>query len=194
MIKDQFLYFAQYPSKEGIRAILTNGSSDFPGYNELTEALDNLPDMSRIPEIANYVYGQSFDELKQRIDKLAGSFLFVDYGELNMLADGRNSYQITQRIAITVANKMTNRADAAEYMLASDATLRLLSRVHAWMLADAEEGNIEWLSRGELDKAEIIPFVATELSSVGWTLMLSCIAPDTLGTHHLSRSFAKRMQ
>ena len=131
MILNQFLYFAQYPSKEGVRAILTNGSSDFPGYNELAEALDNLPDMSRIPEIANYVYGQSFDELKQRIDKLAGSFLFVDYGELNMLADGRNSYQITQRIAITIANKMTNRADAAEYMLASDATLRLLSQVHA---------------------------------------------------------------
>ena len=193
MIKDQFLYFAQYPSKEGIRAILTNGSSDFPGYNELAEALDNLPDMSRISEIANYVYGQSFDELKQRIDKLAGSFLFVDYGELNMLADGRNSYQITQRIAITVANKMTNRADAAEYMLASDATLRLLSRVHAWMLADAEQGNIEWLSRGELDKAEFVPFVATELSSVGWTLMLTCIAPDSLSIHQQSRSFAKQL-
>ena len=194
MIKDQFLYFAQYPSKEGIRAILTNGSSDFPGYSDLADALDNSSDMSRIPEIANYVYGQSFDELKQRIDKLAGSFLFVDYGELNMFADGRNSYQITQRIAITVANKMTNRADAAEYMLASDATLRLLSKVHAWMLADAEQGNIEWLSRGEFDKAEIIPFVATELSSVGWTLMLSCIAPDTLGIHHLSRSFVQQKQ
>lgn len=193
MILNQFLYFTQYPSKEGIRAILTNGSSDFPGYNELTEALDNLPEMSRIPEIANYVYGQSFDELKQRIDKLAGSFLFVDYGELNMLADGRNSYQITQRIAITVANKMTNRADAAEYMLASDATLRLLSRVHAWMLADAEQGNIEWLSRGELDKAEFVPFVATELSSVGWTLMLTCIAPDSLSIHQQSRSFAKQL-
>lgn len=193
MILNQFLYFAQYPSKEGIRAILTNGSSDFPGYNELTEALDNLPEMSRIPEIANYVYGQSFDELKQRIDKLAGSFLFVDYGELNMLADGRNSYQITQRIAITVANKMTNRADAAEYMLASDATLRLLSRVHAWMLADAEQGNIEWLSRGELDKADFVPFVATELSSVGWTLMLTCIAPDSLSIHQQSRSFAKQL-
>ena len=194
MIKDQFLYFAQYPSKEGIRAILSNGSSDFPGYNALIEALDNLPNISRIPEIANYVYGQSFEELKQRIDKLVGSFLFVDYGELNMLADGRNSYQITQRIAITVAKKMTNRADAAEYMLASDATLRLLSKVHAWMIADAEDGNIEWLSRGELDKTEIIPFVATELSSVGWTLMLSCIAPDTLGIHHLSRSFAQQKQ
>ena len=192
MIKDQFLYFAQYPSKEGVRAILTNGASDFPGYNDLAESLDKLPNVSRLPEITNYVYGQSFDELKQRIDKLVGSFLFVDYGELNMSADGRNSYQITQRIAITVANKMTNRADAAEYMLASDQTLRLLSKLHAWMIADAEEGNIDWISRGELDKAEMIPFVATELSSLGWTLMLSCVAPDTLGTHVQSRSFANR--
>ena len=192
MIKDQFLYFAQYPSKEGVRAILTNGASDFPGYNDLAESLDKLPKVSRLPEIANYVYGQSFDELKQRIDKLVGSFLFVDYGELNMSADGRNSYQVTQRIAITVANKMPNRADAAEYMLSSDQTLRLLSKIHAWMIADAEEGNIDWISRGELDKAEIIPFVASELSSVGWTLMLNCIAPDTLGTHLLSRSFAKQ--
>ena len=193
MIKDQFLYFAQYPSKEGIRAMLTNGSSDFPGYSELVDTLDNLPDMSRVPDIANYVYGQSFDELKQRIDNLVGSFLFVDYGEFNSLVDSRNSYEITPRIAITVARKMPDRADAAEYMLASDSTLRLLSQVHAWMLADAEAGNIEWLSRGELDKAEIIPFVATELSSIGWTLMLSCIAPDTLGTHALSKSFARRL-
>lgn len=193
MILNQFLYFAQYPSKEGVRAILTNGSSDFPGYSELVDALDNLPDMSRVPDIANYVYGQSFDELKQRIDNLVGSFLFVDYGEFNSLVDSRNSYEITQRIAITVARKMPDRADAAEYMLASDSTLRLLSQVHAWMLADAEAGNIEWLSRGELDKAEIIPFVATELSSIGWTLMLSCIAPDSLGTHALSKSFARRL-
>ena len=193
MILNQFLYFAQYPSKEGVRAILTNGSSDFPGYSELVDALDNLPDMSRVPDIANYVYGQSFDELKQRIDNLVGSFLFVDYGEFNSLVDSRNSYEITQRIAITVARKMPDRADAAEYMLASDSTLRLLSQVHAWMLADAEAGNIEWLSRGELDKAEIIPFVATELSSIGWTLILSCIAPDTLGTHALSKSFARRL-
>ena len=161
MILDQFLYFAQYPSKDGVRAILTNGASDFPGYNDLAESLDKLPNVSRLPEIANYVYGQSFEELKQRIDKLVGSFLFVDYGELNMSADGRNSYQITQRIAITVANKMPNRADAAEYMLSSDSALRLLSKIHAWMIADAEEGELEWISRGELDKAEMIPFVAT---------------------------------
>lgn len=193
MIKDQFLYFARYPSKDGVLAMFTNGSSDFPGYNSLVASLKELPDESRVPEIANYVYGQSFDELKQRIDKLVGSFLFVDYGEVDMLGDGRNSYLCTQRMAVTVANKMPNRADAAEYMLASNATLRLLSQVHAWLLADAEAGDIDWLSRGELDKAEIIPFVATELHSVGWTLMMSCIAPDTLGTHTLLRSFARRL-
>lgn len=193
MIKSQFLYFAQYPSRDGVLAMFTNGSSDFPGYNDLVASLRNLPEVSRIPEIANYVYGQSFDELKQRIDKLVGSFLFVDYGEMDMLGSQPGSFRISQRMAVTVACKMTNRADAAEYMLASDTTLQLLSRIHAWLLADADAGNVDWLSRGELDKAEVVPFVATELHSVGWTLMLSCVAPDTLGTHDLSRSFARRL-
>ena len=56
MIKDQFLYFAQYPSRDGVLAMFTNGSSDFPGYNDLVASLRSLPDESRVPEIANYVY------------------------------------------------------------------------------------------------------------------------------------------
>ncbi len=194
MIKDQFLYFAQYPSRDGVLAMFTNGSSDFPGYNDLVASLRSLPDESRVPEIANYVYGQSFDELKQRIDKLVGPFLFVDYGEMDMLESSPGSFRISQRMALTVAYKMPNHADAAEYMLASDTTLCLLSRVHAFMLADAELGHIDWLSRANLDKAEIVPFVATELYSVGWTLMVSCEAPDTLGTHDLYRSFVRCRQ
>ena len=192
MIKQQFLYFAQYPSKDGVLAMFINGSGT-PDYDALVKALKALPESSRVPEIANYVYGQSFDELKQRIDKLVGSFLFVDYGEMDMLGSQPGSFRISQRMAVTVACKMPNSADAAEYMLASDATLRLLSQVHAWLIADADAGNIDWLSRSELDKAEIVPFVATELSSAGWTLMLSCVAPDTLNTHTLSRSFARRL-
>ena len=190
MIKDQFLYFAQYPSRDGVLAMFTNGSSDLPGYNDLVKSLKELPETSRVPEIRNYVYGQSFDE---RIDKLVGSFLFVDYGELDMLGSQPGSFRILQRIAVTVACKMPNRADAAEYMLASNNTLLLLARLHAWMLADADAGNIPWLSRGELDKAEIVPFVASELHAAGWTLMLSCIAPDTLDTHRLMRSFARQL-
>lgn len=192
MIKQQFLYFAQYPSKDGVLAMFTNGSGT-PDYDALVKALKALPESSRVPEIANYVYGQSFDELKQRIDKLVGSFLFVDYGEMDMLGSQPGSFRISQRMAVTVACKMPNHADAAEYMLASDTTLRLLTKVHAWLIADADAGNIDWLSRSELDKAEIVPFVATELSSAGWTLMLSCIAPDTLDTHSLARSFVRHL-
>ena len=194
MIKEQFLYFAQYPNKAGVKAMATNGSSDISGYADLLTELDRLPDISRVPAIENYVYGQSFEELQQRLDKLIGSFLFVDYGEFELTGDRSESFLFSQRIAITVANKMPNRADAAEYMLTSDTTLRLLSEVHAWMLADAEVGDMEWLSRGALDKAEIIPFVATELHSLGWTLMMDCSAPDTLHTHELYKSFVRRLQ
>lgn len=192
MIKQQFLYFAQYPSKDGVLAMFTNGSGT-PDYDALVKALKALPESSRVPEITNYVYGQSFDELKQHIDKLVGSFLFVDYGEMDMLGSQPGSFRISQRMAVTVACKMPNHADAAEYMLASDTTLRLLTKVHAWLIADADAGNIDWLSRDNLDKAEIVPFVATELHSVGWTLMMSCVAPDTLDTHSLARSFVRRL-
>lgn len=191
MIKEQFLYFAQYPSRNGILAMFTNGTSHFESYNTLVAELSQLPQTSRVPEIDNYVYGQSFEELQARIDKCIGSFLFVDYGEMSMTANNHNTYELTQRLAVTVAFKMPNRSDAAEYMLASDKTLSLLSKVHAAMLADADKGNIEWLSRGELARAEYVPFVATELHSVGWTLMLSCIAPDTLQIHQKYKSFAK---
>lgn len=191
MIKEQFLYFAQYPSRNGILAMFTNGTSHFESYNTLVAELSQLPQTSRVPEIDNYVYGQSFEELQARIDKCIGSFLFVDYGEMSMTANNHNTYELTQHIAVTVAFKMPNRSDAAEHMLASDKTLSLLSKVHAAMLADADKGNIEWLSRGELSRAEYVPFVATELHSVGWTLMLSCIAPDTLQIHQKYKSFAK---
>ena len=194
MIKEQFLYFAQYPSRNGILAMFTNGTSHFESYNTLVAELSQLPQTSRVPEIDNYVYGQSFEELQARIDKCIGSFLFVDYGEMSMTANNHNTYELTQRLAITVAFKMPNRSDAAEYMLASDKTLSLLSKVHAAMLADADKGNIEWLSRAELARAEYVPFVATELHSVGWTLMLSCVAPDTLQIHQQYKSFAKNTE
>lgn len=194
MIKEQFLYFAQFPAKEGVNSILTNGSASTPGYTQLLNQLSSLPSQERVPEIQNYVYGQSFDELKQRIDRLIGSFLFVDYGEFDMSADSNGSLRLTQQMAITVAIKMPNRADAAEHMLASDTTLHLLSRVHAWMLADADREQLTWISRDSLHSGEIVPFVASELNSVGWTLIISCIGSDTLDTHQLYRSFLRQTQ
>lgn len=194
MIADLFLYFAQFPQKKGIKSMATKGTSSMPHYRKLIQDLDDLPERSRVPEIDNYVYGQSFEDIKQRLDKLIGSFLFVDYGEFDMLGDGRRSYQVTQRLAVTVAMRLNATTDLVERMIASDRSLRLLSKVHAWMMADSEKGRLDWLDRENLDKAEIIPFVSAELHSTGWTLMLDATAPDMLGTHALAKSFAAEME
>ena len=194
MITDLFLYFAQFPDKKGIKAMATMGKSKMPQYAELLNALDLLPDVSRVPEIENYVYGQTFEDIQQRLDKLSGSFLFADYGEFDMLGDGRRSFEVTQRLAVTVAMRLPGTTDLLERMIASDHSLSLLSKVHAWMMADSEVGELHWLDREYLDKAEIIPFVSSELHSTGWTLMIDATAPDMLGTHLLAKSFVREQQ
>ena len=194
MITDLFLYFAQFPDKKGIKAMATMGKSKMPQYAELLNALDLLPDVSRVPEIENSVYGQTFEDIQQRLDKLSGSFLFADYGEFDMLGDGRRSFEVTQRLAVTVAMRLPGTTDLMERMIASDHSLSLLSKVHAWMMADSEVGELRWLDREYLDKAEIIPFVSSELHSTGWTLMIDATAPDMLGTHLLAKSFVREQQ
>lgn len=194
MITELFLYFAQFPRKAGIKAMATMGRSPMPQYAQIIAMLDAMPVHSRVPEIENYVYGQTFEDIQQRLDKLTGSFLFADYGEFDMLGDGRRSFQVTQRLAVTVALRLSANTDLLERMIASDQALRLLTQVHAWMIADSEAGNLEWLCRDNLDKAEIIPFVAPELRSTGWTLMIDAQAPDMLSIHSLSKSFAQQIK
>ena len=80
MIADLFLYFAKFPNKRGIRSMATLGKSEFVEYAQMLDALKQFPDDARVPEIGHYVYGQTFDELKSLVERLTGSFLFVDYG------------------------------------------------------------------------------------------------------------------
>lgn len=97
MLLDLFTYFAKFPASAGItRGIATKGESSMEEYATVLGELSNMQEKELVPEIENYVYGQSFDELKQRIDKLTGSFLFVDYGEVDMQSDGRRSFECTQ--------------------------------------------------------------------------------------------------
>lgn len=188
IIQDLFLYFAKFPQKSGVKSMATMGASEMPEYAELMDELDALPQESLVPEIEHYVYGQSIDDLKGRLDKLLGSWLYADYGEFST-QDDRGSMQVTQRLAVTVAVRLSQNADMIEHLIASDRALDMLSRVQARIMADCEDGLLEWLSRGNLQKTEVVPFVATELYSYGWTLLLDASASDSLGTHALSRSY-----
>ncbi|MEE0422603.1 MAG: hypothetical protein UDO44_04190 [Prevotella sp.] len=192
MLLDLFTYFAKFPASAGItRGIATKGESSMEEYATVLGELSNMQEKELVPEIENYVYGQSFDELKQRIDKLTGSFLFVDYGEVDMQSDGRRSFECTQRIAVTVAMKLPNTSDMLERIIANDRTLQMLSKIHARIMADAEREELYWMNRDSVANSEIIPFVSAELQSYGWTLMLSGTGADILDTHRIARKMMK---
>ena len=192
MLLDLFTYFAKFPASAGItRGIATKGESSMEEYATVLGELSNMQEKELVPEIENYVYGQSFDELKQRIDKLTGSFLFVDYGEVDMQSDGRRSFGCTQRIAVTVAMKLPNTSDMLERIIANDRTLQMLSKIHARIMADAEREELYWMNRDSVANCEIIPFVSAELQSYGWTLMLSGTGADILDTHRIARKMMK---
>lgn len=182
IIQDIFLYFARFPKREGVTAMATLGASEFGEYEQLLTMLDMEQDCEWAPDIENYVYGQSLDDLEQRINKLFGSWMMVDYGEFTVLQERRGSITATQQIAVTVAMKMRQNSDMMERMIASDRTLDMTRRLLAKLYADSDDGRIDWLSRGDLQKAELVPFVASELHSYGWTLMFQAQAPDMLNT------------
>lgn len=193
MLLDLFTYFAKFPQNSGIiKGIATKGESSMEEYATTLDILGKMEEKELVPEIQNYVYGQSFDELKQRIDKLTGSFLFVDYGEVDMQDDGRRSFECTQRIAVTVAQKLSSNADMLERVIVNDRTLQMLSKVHARIMADVESEGLYWMDRESITNCEIIPFVSAELQSYGWTLMLSARGADILDTHRLARKMARQ--
>lgn len=193
MLLDLFTYFAKFPQNSGIiKGIATKGESSMEEYATTLDILGKMEEKELVPEIQNYIYGQSFDELKQRIDKLTGSFLFVDYGEVDMQSDGHRSFECTQRIAVTVAQKLSSNADMLERVIVNDRTLQMLSKVHARIMADVETEGLYWMDRESITNCEIIPFVSAELQSYGWTLMLSAKGADILDTHHLARRMMRQ--
>ena len=193
MIRELFLYFAKFPTRRGVTAMFTNGQSDYAEYQQLTDAISAMEDEPILPDIENYVYGQDFDELKARVEKIFGSWLFADYGEFTFSEDRTpGSVRCQQQLAVTVAVKLSDRADMVERMIAEDKTLSWVNAIYARILADAAMGDTPWLSRMPVADAQIVPFVASELKSWGWTLIISADAADTLGTNTLKRSFLKK--
>lgn len=193
MIQDLFLYFAKFPKREGVTAMFTNGQSDYAEYQQLIDALSAMEGEPLLPDIDNYVYGQDFEDLQARIGQLFGSWLYADYGEFTFSEDRTpGSLKCTLQLAVTVAVKLSDRADMVERMIASDRTLTDLNTIYARMMADAATCDTPWLARMPIQQAEIVPFVAPELKSYGWTLIITADAADSLGTNSLKRSFLKR--
>lgn len=186
IILDLLKYFAKFPHKDGVLDIFYNGTSQYPQYLELKEYVSSLPD-SLVPEIQSLVFGSSLESVKARVNKITGSYLFVDFGEFSCSRDMRNSIEDSQRLAVTVAFKISTSSDIMEEAIVSDMSLQLLNQVRGCMLADSEQQE-RWLEKLSSDHT-IVPFEAPDLSSVGWTLMFDISGSDWFNLKQVSRSF-----
>jgi hypothetical protein len=190
IILDLLKFFSRLPSREGVNDIFTNGRSRFPEYLELQEYIRQLPPPV-LPEIQSLVFGQSLEAVKRRVDKITGTYLFVDFGEFESERSGTNSIEDTQRLAVTLAMKVTNSADIVEEVLVSDKTLEILNHVRAYMIAYKDQCPwLELLSK----RHSIIPFESKELNSIGWTLMFDMAASDWFNVKELTMSYVKSNQ
>lgn len=179
MILDLFKYFSRFPRKEGVLSMFANGASAFPQYAVLLDYVNSLPD-PLVPALENFVFGQTFDDVKKRVDSIAGNFLFIDFGEFSSSRDGRNSITDRQKVAATVAMKVSDTADMVEVAIVSDVTLSLLASLRHALINDAQSEALPWMDRLS-DSHEIIPFISPEFHAVGWTLMFTSSAADFFG-------------
>lgn len=188
IIIDLLKFFSCIPDRKGVNDIFLNGRSKLPRYTELKDYIYQLPEPV-IPDIKYLVFGQSLEAVKRRVDKVSGVYLFVDFGEFSSDRNSNNSIEDTQRLAVTVAMKVSNSADIIEEVLVSDNTLDLLNHVRAFMLAYKDKCSwIDMLSR----KHSIVPFESKELNSIGWTLMFDVSASDWFNLKEKSMSYAKQ--
>lgn len=176
MILDLFKYFARFPKKEGVISMFANGSSDFVQYAELIGYVRNLPEPV-MPGLENLVFGQSYEYVKRRVDNITGNYLFVDFGEFTSSRDTHNSILDSQKLAATIAMKVSDSADMVETAIASEITLSLLAELRKRLILDSRSEDLPWLDKISAGH-DIIPFVSSEFKSMGWTLMFSSAATD----------------
>lgn len=176
MILNLLKYFARYPQKEGVLSMFNNGESPYPQYAGLMDYIKALPE-PLVPEIDNFVFGQSYEFVQKHIDSITGNYLFIDFGEFSSIRDARNSISDRQKIAATVAMKVPDAADLVEVSIYSDITLALLTDVRKQLIKDAMSQDMPWMKKIS-DSHDIVPFVSPEFKSIGWTLMFTCEAAD----------------
>lgn len=176
MILDLLKYFARFPKKEGVISMFANGSSDFVQYAELIGYVRNLPEPV-MPGLENLVFGQSYEYVKRRVDNITSNYLFVDFGEFTSSRDTHNSILDSQKLAATIAMKVSDSADMVETAIASEITLSLLAELRKRLILDSRSEDLPWLDKISAGH-DIIPFVSSEFKSIGWTLMFSSTATD----------------
>lgn len=168
MIFEILKYYAQFPNHSKVLELFAKGRSELPEYAVIQEGIKNLPNSSQIQGLDHYVFGQSFDSVKQRVDNiLSGTYLFVEIGDIMSKRDQKNNIEDEVQMAVTIAAKSAEM-DLIEEAIQSRRTLAMMQQLRVAMTSD--QRSTPWLKELSLS-CQIRPFVAKEFASVGWTLM-----------------------
>ena len=168
MIFEILKYYAQFPNHSKVIEIFSKGRSELSEYVAIQEEIKSLSSSSRIQGLDYYIFGQSFDSVKQNVDRiLSGTYLFVEIGDIMSKRDQKNSIQDEVQMAVTIAAKSAEM-DLIEEAIQSKRTLAMLQQLRVAMTSD--QRSTPWLK--ELSgSCQIRPFVAKEFASIGWTMM-----------------------
>lgn len=190
MILKLFEYFARFPERAGVISAFANGKSELPFYTSLLDYVKGLPAEGEIPDIKSYVFGADMDTVKRRVDSITGTYLFIDFGEIDSNRDDKNSIKDSLRMAATVAAKISDQSDIIERAIISDITLSLMNVLRARIYADSGRDSTPWLQELSF-KHSIVPFISPELQSVGWSIIFNSEGSDLLNLKPLIKSFTK---
>lgn len=175
LLQDTFLYFAKFPSIDGVNRNfnVTTSRSFGTEYSDFRTEIENMTEQELIPGIQDYVFGVDEDMIKRRLNDIKGTYLFVDYGkvdidqETNALVE-MNNFLLSVTVAYPVKE---NELDAVEMMLMHQQTLNYISQIKNKMVADKKKSA---LVKDITFPVEIMPWRVRELmGSIGWSMQFS---------------------
>ena len=70
MIFEILKYYAQFPNHSKVIEIFSKGRSELSEYVAIQEEIKSLSSSSRIQGLDYYIFGQSFDSVKQNVDRI----------------------------------------------------------------------------------------------------------------------------
>jgi hypothetical protein len=80
LITTVFKEFARFPELKAVQDIFRRKTSSNALYESLRDEVDNLAENSIMPDIKEYVFATSVEQIKNRINNLKDIFLMVEYG------------------------------------------------------------------------------------------------------------------
>lgn len=174
---DIFKYFIAFPDKTEALKVFSNGRSSDKEYNELLSYVKDMDVHSKVSSIKGFVFGSEEESINAQVSRQAGTYMFVEYGDISSSRDAKNSISNTWNLAISVLSKISSNCDPVEFAINSENNLKRMIDILRYISED--QSKVSWLKYIS-DNYELAPFSHKTWSAYGWTLLAKIECADLL--------------